>query len=124
MLAVVKRHHTDKTLFEIKGDVPSDVMSYLQDKFGHDIEVVDDDNEYVNIFNTTWYKEVKNSTTPGETIKIYRENLGLTQAELGKKLGKFSRQKISDMERGVRSISKEVAKKLSQLFEVSADRFI
>ncbi|MBW2741359.1 MAG: helix-turn-helix transcriptional regulator [Deltaproteobacteria bacterium] len=47
----------------------------------------------------------------------------MTQADLGQKLGKFTRQKISDMERNKRSISKDVAKKLSQLFDVPIDRF-
>lgn len=124
MLAVVKKLHSNKTLFEIRGDIPSDVMDYLKEKFGQDIKVVEDDEELVNIFDTRWYKEISRSTTPGEVMRIYRENFGLSQTALGKKLGKFTRQKISDMENGKRSISKEVAIKLSRIFEVPADRFI
>ncbi len=124
MLAVVKKHHTKKTLFEVKGDIPSDVMGYLKEKFGQDIEIVKEEEELVNIFDTKWYKEINNSTTPGETMKIYRENLGLSQTELGKKLGKFTRQKISDMENGKRNISKEVAKRLSLVFGIPVGRFI
>ena len=124
MLAVVKKHHTKKILFEIKGDIPSDVMGYLKKKFGQNIAVMEDDEELVNIFDTKWYKEISSSTTPGEALKIYRENFGMSQAELGKKLGKFTRQKISDIENGKRNISKEVAKKLSQIFDVPVDRFI
>ena len=124
MLAVVKKHHTKKTLFEIKGDIPSDVMGYLKEKFGRNIAVVEDEEELVNIFDTKWYKEISSSTTPGEAMRIYRENFGLSQTELGKKLGKFTRQKISDIENGKRNISKEVAKKLSQIFDVPVDRFI
>ena len=78
----------------------------------------------VNIFDTEWYKEINASTSPGEVLKIYRENAGLTQEELGQKIGKFSRQKISDMERGKRNISKDAAKKLSRLFKVPLDRFL
>ena len=78
----------------------------------------------VNIFDTEWYREISSSITPGEAMKIYRENAGLTREELGRKLGKLSRQKISDMERGMRSISKDVAKKLSLIFRVSIDRFL
>ncbi|MBW2252025.1 MAG: helix-turn-helix transcriptional regulator [Deltaproteobacteria bacterium] len=55
---------------------------------------------------------------------MYRENFRLTQAELGQKLGKFTRQKISDMEHNKRTISKDVARKLSQLFDVPIDRFL
>jgi transcriptional regulator with XRE-family HTH domain len=48
----------------------------------------------------------------------------MTQAELGKKLGDLPRQHISNMERGSRGISKEIAKKLSHIFNVPIDRFI
>ena len=47
-----------------------------------------------------------------------------TQSELGKKLGFFTAQKISDMEKGRRKISKVVAKKLSKIFEVPIERFL
>lgn len=87
-------------------------------------KVVNDDEVLLNIFETKWYKEIKKTITPGETLKIYRENIGLNQTELGKKLGKFTRQNISDMESGKRNISKEVAKKLSLIFEVTIDKFI
>ncbi len=124
MLAIVKKRRTKNTLFEIKGNIPSDVLGFLKSKFGTDVKVVKDDEELLNIFETGWYKEVRKAITPGETLKIYRENIGLSQAELGKKLGKFTRQKISDMENGKRNISKEVAKKLSLIFEVPIDKFI
>ena len=124
MLAVVKKHRTKKTLFEIKGEIPSDIIGYLQKQYGHDIEVIEDNEEFINIFDTSWYKEITTSTIPGEVVKIYRENLGLSQTDLGKMLGKFTRQKISDIENGKRNISKELAKKLSQLFKVPIERFI
>lgn len=124
MLAVVKKHHTNQLLFEVKGNIPEKVVEYLRDEFGQDVEVLDDDQETVNIFETEWYKQISSVTTPGEVLKIYRENEQLTQEELGKKLGKFSRQNISDMERGKRAISKEVAKKLSVLFHVPVERFL
>ena len=123
MLAVVRKPRTNTTLFKIKGDIPPEVLEYLEREFGQDVEVVENDEELLNIFDTNWYKDISEATTPGDTLKIYRENFGLTQADLGQKLGKFSRQKISDMERNIRSISKDVAKKLSQLFDVPIDRF-
>ena len=124
MLAVVRKHHTEKTLFEVKGEIPLKVVRYLQDEFGQDVNVVDDDDEMVDVFDTEWYKEISAITSPGEALKIYRENANLTQEELGRRIGKFCRQKISDMERGKRNISKEVAKKLSRLFKVPVDRFL
>jgi len=124
MLAVVKKHHTDQPLFEIRGDIPVKVVEYLKKEFGQHVEVLKDDEELVDIFETEWYKNISSTTTPGEYLKIYRENAKITQEELGRKLGKFSRQKISDMENGKRPISKELAKKLCRLFQVPVERFL
>lgn len=124
MLAVVKKHHTDQALFEIRGDIPTKVVEYLKKEFGKYVEVLKEDEDMVNIFETDWHKKISSTTTPGEVLKIYRENAELTQEELGRKLGKFSRQKISDMENGKRTIGKELAKKLCQLFQVPVERFL
>jgi DNA-binding XRE family transcriptional regulator len=48
----------------------------------------------------------------------------MTQTELGKALGGISKQNISHMERGTQGISKENAKKLAKLFNVSSSVFI
>lgn len=124
MLAVVKKPHTENSLFEVKGEIPKKLLQYLQDNFGNDVEIVDEGEETVNIFSSNWFKETTNSLTTGEVVKIYRENNNLTQEQLGKQLGKFTRQNISDIELGRRNISKEVAKKLSIFFNVSVERFI
>ena len=124
MLAVVKKPHTENSLFEVKGEIPEKLLQYLQDNFGNDIKIVDEDEEMINIFSSDWFKNTTNSLTSGEIVKIYRENLKLTQEQLGKQLGKFTRQNISDIELGRRSISKDVAKKLSVFFNISIERFI
>ena len=123
MLAVVKKPHTKQTLFEVKGEIPSSVLTYLEKTFGQDVEVVLEE-EYLNIFETEWYQEMQQQITAGEVLRVYRENLGLTQAELAQKIGKLTRQKISDMEHDRRSISKEIARKLSQIFKVPVERFL
>ncbi len=124
MLAVVKKPHTENSLFEIKGEIPKKLIQYLQDNFGNDVEIVDEDEEMVDFLSSNWLKKTTDSLTSGEVVKIYRENLNLTQEQLGKQLGKFTRQNISDIELGRRSISKEVAKKLSAFFNVNVERFI
>ncbi|MCK5355626.1 MAG: helix-turn-helix transcriptional regulator [Methyloprofundus sp.] len=123
-MAVVKKPHTENSLFEVKGEIPKNLLQYLQDNFGNDVEIVDESEEMENIFSSNWFKKTSKSLTSGEVVKIYRENLNLTQEQLGKQLGKFTRQNISDIELGRRSISKDVAKKLSVLFNVSVERFI
>jgi antitoxin component HigA of HigAB toxin-antitoxin module len=124
MLAVVKKPRTNLPMFEVKGNIPSKVIKYLHQVYGQNIELVDEDEERVKIVETDWYRKIKSATTPADTVRIYRENLGLTQAELGRKLGKYSRQNISDIEHSKRSISKEAAKKLSIIFEVPVERFL
>ena len=57
-------------------------------------------------------------------MKIYRQNQKMTQTKLGMELGGISKQNISHMERGTQGISKENAKKLAKLFNVSTDVFI
>ncbi len=124
MLAVVKKPRTNLPLFEVKGEIPSKVIKYLHQIYGQNIELVDEEEQRVKIVETDWYREIKSTITPGDTVRIYREHLGLTQAELGRKLGKYSRQNISDIEHSKRSISKETAKKLSTIFTVPVERFL
>lgn len=125
MLAVVKRPHTEQTLFEIKGDIPKEDLNYLQNKYGKALNITeDDDEEYEIATETDWFQEIQQQITPGDCIKVYRENSGWSQAELGKKIGNLSVQKISDMENGRRGISKAMAKKFSRLFDVPIERFL
>ncbi|WP_428357261.1 helix-turn-helix transcriptional regulator [Methyloprofundus sp.] len=124
MLAVVKKHHTDSPLFEVKGEIPKDILNYLKDKYPEDIEITEGKDESVNLFDSDWFLNIGASITTGETVKIYRENNNLTQAQLGEKLGNFTRQNVSDIERGTRGISKDIARKLSAIFDVNIERFI
>jgi len=125
MLAVVKKRRTNSRLFEIKGKIPKNVIEYFQQKYGSSFEIVEEnEDELIDIFETEWFQKMNQSTTSGESVRIYRQNRGLTQAELGKKLGNYTRQHISDMENLRRSISKEVAVKLSKLFNVPVERFL
>ncbi len=121
MLAVVRKPRTKTPIFEMKGEIPDDILDFI--KKGYVVDI-DNDNEYVEITETDLYKETKASVTPGDSIKIYRENFGFSQAKLGEMLGGLSRYKISDMENNRRGISKNIAKKLATIFKVPVDRFI
>lgn len=122
MQAVVKTPHTE---IIIKGDISKKVLSTLMKEYGSAFNIVEnDDDDLVNVFETEWYKSVKAKTLPGDSLRIYRENKGFTQAELGEKLGGIPRQHISNMERGQRSISINIARKLSEILNVSVERFI
>jgi DNA-binding XRE family transcriptional regulator len=104
--------------------------TYSQESFVQDnaqewpMQYSSPETEYVDLTETDWFKETKSKTTPGEAMRIYRDNQQLTQAQLGEKLGNVPRQIISNMERGRRSISLATAKKLAVIFNVPASRFL
>ena len=122
MLAVVK---TPRIKIEIKGKISKRLLDVLKEEYGADVQIItDEEDEKRDIFETDWYKTMKANMTPGKNIRIYRQNRGMTQKELGEQLGSIPRQHISNMERGIRAISKKVALKLSKIFNTSVDRFI
>ena len=88
------------------------------------IPIEERDEETVDIFTTDWFREIKSKTTPGDTLKIYRENNELTQAQLGAMLGGIPRQHVSNMERGIRPVSMKTARKLAKIFKVSSGKFV
>ena len=121
MQALVK---TPRTSINIQGDIPSHVLDMLKTEYGDELKIYQDEEGYIDITQSDWYKEMKAETTPGDAMRIYRKNRQWTQAQLGEKLGKVPRQIISNMESGKRSISLATAKKLSNIFNVPASRFL
>ena len=121
MLAVVKTPRID---VRIKGDVPPRLLRLLKTEYGPALKLHEsDDEETVDFFKTTFYRKVKKRLTPGMYVKVYRENFNLTQEQLGSKVG-VSKSFICDIEHNRRSISKEMAKKFSKLFKISASHLI
>ncbi|MGA2766071.1 MAG: helix-turn-helix domain-containing protein [Spirochaetia bacterium] len=122
MLAVVKTPHIR---IHIKGKIPSRIVSALKKEYGNKVQLTaEDGDQLVDVFETSWYKRVRKTLRPGRSLKIYRQNLGLTQEQLGAKLGGLPKQFVSNMESGIRPISKKTAIKLGKLFKVSVARFI
>ena len=123
MQAVVKTPHIE---ISVRGAaIPPKLMDVLKEEYGQELSLVDDDgDELVDVFETQWYKGLKEKMTPGTYLRIYRENRGLTQQKLSDALGGIPRQHISNMEHGLRSISLRMAKKLSLLLGAPIERFI
>ena len=122
MQAHVKTPHIK---IDIDGDIPPQLFNVLKDMYGKKVEIIEnEEDEYIDAFENDWFQKVEKSTKPGDAIRIYRENKGLTQLELGVKLGGISRQNISHMERGTRTISMKTAVKLSKLFNVPLEYFV
>jgi DNA-binding XRE family transcriptional regulator len=124
MQAVVKTPLTEIT---ISGQISQRLFPVLKEEFGEQVRLSEEDgadDETVNLFETAWYKDTRVGMSPGENLKIYRENNSLAQAKLSELLGGIPRQHVLNMERGIRSISLKTARKLSKLFRVSPDKFI
>ena len=107
---------------DIKGDVSENLLNVIKNEYGEIADIAEDD--YVNPFESEWYVKTKKQIKPGDILKIDRENSGMTQSELGRKLGNFSRQYISDMEHGRKNISLKTARKLSHLLDRPVNRYI
>lgn len=119
MQVVVKRPH-----IKMEGEISSELITFLKERYGEVDIIVNEEDEIMEIMKTDWYRDIRSRTSPGENLRIYRKLHGLSQQELGCKLGRFTRQNISNMERGHRPVSKSAAKKIAELFDVSVEKFI
>lgn len=121
MQVVVKMPHTDP-ITVIGETIPEDLIKFLESKGS--VTITDDDEEYVNIEETEWFQKMKSERTPGKALRTYRERDGLTLVELGEKLGGVPRQNVSAMENDRRTITKDTAMKLGEIFGTSYKRFL
>jgi len=122
MQVVAKTHRID---VRITGEISEKLLRILEDECGDELVIIPDpDEEFVDARETDWYKEAKAGLTPGEALRIYRRNAGLTQEVLGKMLGDVPRQHISNMENGSRAISLDMARKLAKRLYTSPARFL
>ncbi len=122
MQAVAKTPRID---VRITGEISEKLLKTLADECGDDLVIITDpDEEFVDAKETDWYREAKAELTPGESLRIYRQNARLTQEALGKMLGNLPRQHISNMENGSRAISLEMAKKMAKLLHTSPAHFL
>ena len=116
----VKTPHID---IQIRGEEYKSLIDLLKKDFGEDlVEIIDDEDELVEITTTDWFKEMKPS--PGETVEIHRLNLNMTQADLGEAIGNRSKQYVSDIEKGRRKISLDLAKRLGEVLSHNYKTYI
>lgn len=107
----VKTPHID---IQIQGEEYKPLIDLLKKDFGEElVEIIEDEDELIEITSTDWFNEMK--PTAGETVEIHRSNLKMTQVELGEAIGGRSKQYISDIEKGRRNISLDLAKRLGEV---------
>ena len=124
MLVVVVQAHTDN--FRIEGDISASSLDMLKRYYGNSLHVENnsnDEDEWVNIEDTDWYREMKEKYSPASNLAFYRKERKLTQASLGSILG-VPKQYVSDMEHERRSISKEMAKKIAAALDSPVTLFL
>jgi len=122
MQVVVRTPHTN---FKIDVDIQPDLIEILKAKYGEGLKLIEnEDEQYINIKETEWYKNMKEKMSPGKYMRVYRDNFGWTQKILGAKLGGISAQNISHYENRNRRISDELGIKLSRIFNVPIDQFL
>ncbi len=103
---------------------PVEVLKEIRERYVAWIDPRPDDNDLVELSETTWWKKFEAGQTPGSWLAGMREALALTQSQLGQRLGGVSAARISDWEHDRRSISKAYAKALAKLFKIPAERFL
>jgi len=64
MQAVVK---TPRTKIIIHGEIPTRILTALKSEYGVALKISNDETE--NVFETGWYKNIKATTTPGDTMR-------------------------------------------------------
>ena len=128
MSAVVKTRPIERSnrgkpyLLSFKHTTPRRIFTDAQKKYAPYLSNVGDE-EYVPLAETPWYRQMSDEMTPARYLKTYREIAGYSQARLGELVGTPA-TRISDYETGQRAISKEMAKKLSEIFKTSPATFI
>lgn len=116
---------TPRIDLRIIGEIPEKILRALEEEYGNDLQILGaDEDDLVDMTTTDWYRETKQGITPGDILRTYRENTGLTQTALGQKIGGVPRQHISNMENGKRPIGKESAKKLAAALNVDYRTFL
>ena len=121
MQVLVKMPHTK---IDMKGDIHPEILSAINKVYKKNVKLYNDDGEEIELATETdWFKKIESKTTPGDVIKIYRENFNLSQAQLGAKLDKSYRF-ISDLENNRRNVSLNLARELSKIFATPFERFL
>jgi DNA-binding XRE family transcriptional regulator len=80
MQVVVKKPH-----IRLEGEIGGSLVRFLRDQY-REIEVIEDeDNELVEVTKNDWYQSIRETITPGENMRMYRQMYGMTQDQLAEK---------------------------------------
>ena len=108
---------------KIEGDIPPDLLTFVKAQYKHVTVEYDENDEYEDVTETDWFKNIQKDMTPQKILKLLRSRDNLTQAQLAEKLC-IRAQNVSGMERGTRPISVSMAKKLGIVFNTNYKKFL
>lgn len=119
----MKTRHTD-TQGEIMVNVPLEDIEKVREAIrgvlelaGHTVRYVNDEGETLHAL-----EEVFPDAHPGRIVRGLRVKEDITQEELAQRLG-IAQTRVSEIESGKRPISRNMAKRLAEAFNVSPRMF-
>jgi len=116
MLAVVNQPR-----IEIRAKkIPAKLMNFIRLEYPNVIVKKDDVSDDVDFTESDWFKEIRASMTPGENLKLLREERLFSKKELSERSG-ISVSRLASYELGRIKISRSVAKKLAEVLDTTED---
>ena len=113
MLALVKKPHIELSLH---GENVGELLAWIKKKYDVAVLSEEEQDEFVSIESTGFWKEMEKNRI-GNLLAGARLKAGLTQAALAEQLG-IRQNMVSDYERGRRTYSDAMAKRLSGVLRV------
>ena len=116
MLALVKKPHIEISLH---GEQVAELVDWIRKRFDVTVLAEEPEDEFVSVESTEYWKEMEKNRV-GNLLAGARLKAGLTQAQLADKLG-IQQNMVSDYERGRRTYSDAMARRLSQALQVKEE---
>ena len=117
MLALVKKPHIE---ISIHGEHVDELLAWIKKKYDIAILADEPEDEFVSIESTEYWREMEKNRI-GNLLAGARLKAGLTQAQLAEKMG-IRQNMVSDYERGRRTYSDAMAKRLGATLKVKEGR--
>ena len=116
MLALVKKPRIE---LSIQGEHIDELLAWIRKKYDITVLVDKDKDDFLPIESTEFWREMEKNRI-GNLLAGARLKAGLTQAQIAKQLG-IRQNMISDYERGRRTYSNAMAKRLSKTLNVKEE---
>ena len=116
MLALVKKPRIEISLH---GENVGELVEWIRKKYEVSVLAESPEEEFVEIESTAYWKEMEKNRV-GNLLAGARLKAGLTQAQLAERLG-IRQGMVSDYERGRRSYSDAMAKRLGEALNVNEE---